>query len=84
MTERTCKECENYVQHYALLEGRFHSVFCGHCLKKKRKKVKPFTPICENYLPGESREEQLVTKAYLTKALLQRLWELELWSEDQE
>ena len=83
MTERTCKECANYIQHYAFLDGAFHTVFCGHCRKRSRQKIKPFTCICEDFVPGEPREEQLVTKRYLTKALLQRLWELELWPEDQ-
>ena len=83
MTKKTCRECVNYIQHYAFLEGRFHTVFCGHCLMKNGRKIKPYTHVCDEFVPGKPREEQFVTKKYLTKALLQRLWELELWPEDQ-
>ena len=81
MEKKTCKECDRYIQHYAFLDGRFRPVFCGHCPAHKTKKVKPYTEACDGFIPGRPMEEQLVTKEYLTKKMLEYFMKMELWEE---
>ena len=81
MQGKKCKNCDRYIQHYAFLEGKFRPVFCGHCLERKHKNIKPHTAACDSFVFGEPLESQFVTKQYLTKALLQHVLTMELWEE---
>ena len=80
MEEMYCNQCQYYIQHNAFLEGKFRRLFCGHCTQnKKNRDIRG--KICKNFALGESVENQLVTKEYLTKTLLHRVLEMELWKE---
>ena len=83
MNEQTCKSCEHFYQHYGIKDGKFSRVFCGHCVaaKGRPRGCRPYQKICENYLPGADPIDDFVTKEYLTKALLERILNMELWSE---
>lgn len=39
--EKSCKNCCYYSQHYTKQGTRYHTVFCGHCLNRNNKKMKP-------------------------------------------
>lgn len=80
--ENKCGECVHYIQHYAIFEGKLNKIYFGHCVMKKRKKLDQISPACELYVPGEPIENQLVTKKYLTKELLQKLLSMELWEDN--
>ncbi len=79
-----CSGCSKYIQHYAFLEGAFRPVFCGHCTQRRKRSVNQHSLACERFVPGDRVEEQLVTKKYLTKALLEKVLTMELWPEEKE
>lgn len=78
MNDKKCSSCKYFKQHFALSEGRLHAVFCGHCMHKNAKTKKPHAKACEYFEQGSELVEQLVTKQYLTKALLTKLLNMEL------
>ena len=51
-----CVGCANYIQHYAFLEGAFRPVFCGHCMKQRKRHINQSSIACEEYISGESVE----------------------------
>lgn len=77
--ESTCKQCTHYVQHYGLFEGKLRPLFCGHCLLNHKKSRKPYMPVCEQFVQDTPVEDKMVTKEYLTRALLQHILDMELW-----
>ena len=78
MSEQTCKNCAYYIQHYALNDRRIFRVYCGHCAFHNPKHKRPDAKICENFVEAPSREDNFVSKEYLSKQLLQYMMELEL------
>ena len=78
MNERKCNTCAYYVQHYALGTDRLFSVYCGHCTYSRTKRKHPDTEACGNYLAKQSTEDTFVSKEYLSKALLQKVLDMEL------
>ena len=81
MDNATCQNCKYYFQHYSLNERKIYRLFCGHCYKHPRKNRKPTAAVCDFYEPGQPAEDRFATKEYLSKALLQRVLELELLPE---
>lgn len=55
MKYNLCKDCINFVQHYAVEKGRgVFSVYCGHCRKFKENELKKFGVDCPYYKKGKS------------------------------
>ena len=55
MTERYCKECQYYQQHYTLDRHRIFRVYCGHCTLFRPRRKLPDANACENFVPGEAQ-----------------------------
>lgn len=81
MNKTICKNCQYYLQHYAISQNRFIRIYCGHCTHPKAKRMAPDKLGCEHFTPGAGDTEAFVTKEYLTKALLNRVLQLELLPE---
>ena len=79
MDKKTCRDCKQFIQHYGLFEGTIRDVYCGHCVQNYTKRKRPDDPACQNFVPGEPLDEKMVSKEYLTKKLLQRILDMELW-----
>ena len=79
--EQQCKDCQYYIQHYALDGKKIFRVYCGHCTFKRPKAKRPDAKACENYIKGTSRESEFASKEYLSKALLEHMLRLELFPE---
>ena len=73
MQENQCKDCENYLQHYALSKRKLYRVYCGHCTCFPAKRKRPDTAACELFRPGVPDAEAFASKEYLSKELLQYL-----------
>ena len=80
MNDTNCKHCKNYIQHYIFSEGKFRPLFYGHCTET-RKRANLNGKICQKFIPAEPSINQFVTKEYLTKTLLHRVLEMDLWEE---
>jgi hypothetical protein len=78
MSEKICQNCQYYRQHYGISGGRIYKVFCGHCTAGKLKVKRPWTKCCTNYIYAPPAEDAFVSKEYLSKALLQRVLNMEL------
>ena len=81
MNNPQCKDCQSYIQHYALIEGKIVRIFCGHCIHKWSRKKRPDAAVCENFIPGPGDSERFVSREYLTKKLLDRILSLALLPE---
>ena len=81
MTEKHCKDCAHYRQHYILSEGKLFRIRCGHCTFRKARTRRPEAGICLNYTEGVPDEDAFVSKAYLSKKLLNYFLGLELLPE---
>ena len=78
MQENQCKDCENYLQHYALNKRKLYRVYCGHCTCFPAKRKRPDAAACELFHPGTPDTDAFASKEYLSKELLQYLLQLEL------
>ena len=78
MSEKRCKECKYFMQHYGLSDGRLFEISCGHCRFARAKQKGPESKACQNFVEGLTDGEKFVTKHYLTKELLKKILELEL------
>lgn len=81
MNKTICKNCQYYLQHYVISQNRFIRIYCGHCTHSKVKGMAPDKPGCAHFTPGAGDTEAFVTMEYLTKALLNRVFQLELLPE---
>ena len=80
--DRTCGDCKHYVQHFGLFDGKLQKVFCGHCMQNYAKRKNPDTPVCSKFVAGVSLKKKMVSKEYLTKKLLQKVLQMELWTQE--
>ena len=78
MEEKQCKNCQFYLQHYALDKRKIFRVHCGHCTFTRPRRKRPDAKACENYAPGTVPEDAFASKEYLSKELLHYLLSLEL------
>lgn len=78
MDNNVCNTCAHYRQHYTFDDRKIFRVYCGHCTYQKVKTKRPDSKACENYLLSESAEKTFVTREYLSKALLEYMFGLEL------
>ena len=81
MNEPTCKNCQNYIQHYSAKGGKFAEVYCGHCRKAHLKRKRPDASICEHFLPGSGEADIPVTKDYLARKTLEYFLSMGLLSD---
>ena len=81
MNETLCKNCQYYLQHYALNRRTLYEVYCGHCTFPRAKHRKPDMKACEHFLPGPGQEEAFVSKEYLSKELLRYMLSLDILPE---
>lgn len=81
MQEKTCRECEHYLQHYALGKRKLFSLYCGHCVFPKVRRRMPGAKVCEHFVSGEKDEALFVSKEYLSRELLKYVLSLELLPE---
>ena len=78
MDEKQCKNCQHYLQHFALSGHRLFRVYCGHCTFARPRRKLPDAKACENYIPGSKPEEAFASKEYLSKELLSYVLHMEL------
>ncbi len=81
MDQNTCNTCAYYRRHYTFDQRKIFRVFCGHCTYKAPRTKKPYAKACENYMPAEADENGFVSKEYLSKALLEYMFSLDLLPE---
>ena len=81
MSTAMCKTCAHYRQHYTFDSRKIFRIYCGHCTFLKPKRKAPDAKACENYMPTDPNETAFVSKEYLTKALLEYIFHLELLPE---
>ena len=81
MTKPVCKDCKNFIQHYALIDGKIKRVFCGHCTQRGVRKRDPYAAVCGHFAPGPEDTEAFATKEYLSKKLVEHFCSLELLPE---
>ena len=84
MIKTQCKDCQYYLQHFALGKQKLIRVYCGHCTFRRAKAMRPDAKTCENYIPGSAPENEFATKEYLSKELLRYVLSLELLPEIEE
>lgn len=84
MDEKQCKNCQHYLQHFALNNRRIFRVNCGHCTFTRPKRKQPDAKACENFIPGSVPEDAFASKEYLSKQLLQYVLSLDLLPEIEE
>ena len=78
MEKKYCKQCEYYLQHYALTENRLFKVYCGHCTNRTAKRKRPDAAACDAFIPGVPDEDAFASKTFLTKHLLEQVLTMEL------
>ncbi|MBE6916605.1 MAG: hypothetical protein E7470_01695 [Ruminococcaceae bacterium] len=78
MEKICCQQCKYYRQHYTLDSQRILRVYCGHCTNPTAKHKRPHTAACNAFVPGTPDEDTFVSKEFLTKALLQRVLDMDL------
>ena len=81
LSDKHCKDCKNFSQHYTLDSRRIFRIHCGHCTLHPPKHKKPHTAACKNFAPGTPQEDAFISKEYLSKELLQYMLQLELLPE---
>lgn len=84
MEENYCKNCQYFIQHYALCNGRLIRVYCGHCTHATPKAKRPDRKACEHFEQGVKDTEQFVSKEYLSKKLWDKVMSMELLPEIEE
>lgn len=81
MDQSTCSSCVHFRQHYTFDNKKIFRVYCGHCMNGKSKTKKPDAKACEQYVEREPDEAAIVSKEYLSHALLEYMMKLELLPE---
>lgn len=49
MSEKTCKTCAHFIQHYRKDKWGYWLVYCGHCMEPRLKTRHADTPACQHY-----------------------------------
>ena len=82
MSKQTCKDCQYFRQHYTLGDGKLYRVFCGHCTFGRVRARGPFNKPCQSFTQRTEDTDAYVSKAYLSKKLLEYVLSLELLPEE--
>ena len=80
MKNQTCKECDHFIQHYGLKKEKLYPIYLGHCCATRMRRRTPDAEACEHFVQRQEGDIY-VTKEYLTKALLDRVLNMELFPE---
>ena len=81
MSEKQCRGCQYFRQHYTFDERKIFRVYCGHCTLGRVRRKQPDSKACESFIPGVPQEDAFASKEYLSKELLQYMLSLELLPE---
>ncbi len=81
MDQNTCNTCAYYRRHYTFDQRKIFRVYCGHCSFQRPKRKRPDTKACENYAFAEPDENAFASKEYLSKALLEYMFNLDILPE---
>ena len=81
MSDKYCKDCKYFLQHYTFNKRELFRIHCGHCTLNRARFKNPDTAACKNCAPGTPQEDAFVSKEYLSKQLLQYMLQLELLPE---
>ena len=81
MSDQCCSDCRYFLQHYTFDRSKIFRVYCGHCTLDRVKHKRPNAKACKSFVPGPAQEDAFVSKEYLSKALLQYVFSLELLPE---
>ena len=81
MSDRNCKNCKHFRQHYGLDERRLFRLYCGHCVLPGMRRKRPDTTGCECFEFGADPTDAFVTKEYLSRELLRYVLNMELLPE---
>ena len=84
MENQTYRNCKHFHQHYGLDGERIFRMQCGHCGQHRLRIKKPYQAACTDFEQGEDKEKEFVSKAYLSRTLLDWIRQLELLPEIQE
>lgn len=49
MSEKTCKTCVHFIQHYRKAKRKYYPVAWGHCTEPRIKPRYDATPACQHY-----------------------------------
>lgn len=65
-TEKICKTCKYFYQHYVLSGYRYRPLFCGHCAHKNAKKLFNQRRLdgCAEWEQDDRRKEKTMTIKY--------------------
>ena len=78
MEQRTCAECAYFLQHYTFNRKAIFRVYCGHCTQGRPHTKRPCSRSCDHFLERDPQEQPFVSREYLSKALLEYMFSLEL------
>ena len=81
MENNQCKNCQYYLEHFALNKRRLFRVNCGHCTFSRAKRKQPHAKACSNFIYAPGPEDAFASKEYLSKELLQYVLNLDLLPE---
>ena len=84
MENQTCQNCKYFYQHYGLNGKKIYRLQCGHCSHPHLRNRKPMQKACPEFVQGEIKEKEFVSKDYLYKFLLDWIRQLEHLPEIQE
>ncbi len=68
----TCEKCAFFSQHFSYTGNCYHTVNCGHCLKRVKNKDNrgfPNSSVCEQWKPKDEvivKRKQSIAEALLT------------------
>ena len=81
MENQTCQNCKFFYQHYGLDGKKIFRLQCGHCAHPHLRNRKPCQKACVEFVQGENKEKEFVSKEYLSKTLFEWIKQLELFPE---
>ena len=84
MENQICQNCKYFRQHYGLDGTKIFRLHCGHCVLSHLRTKKPYQKACAEFVQGENKEKEFVSKEYLSKFLLDWIQQLELMPEIRE
>ena len=69
MENKTCADCQHYVQHYIKFMDRFNEVCCGHCVYPRIKSRAPHTHACDKFTEKEQKNSNssVITTSHCKK-----------------
>lgn len=54
--DRSCANCEHYIQHYTKCGSNYIMCFAGHCTNKRMKAVKP-SKVCDDFCDKKGADD---------------------------